>query len=226
MTQPDAQQNPTPNGTNGNSKTNGDNKATKGPMKERKILFLDLETTGLNPGTHEITEIGAVLVTQPDYEVVGTYQTKVMPSHLETATPIALEIGHFDLETWQREAKPLEVALQELAEFSNQAILAGFNLTFDWAFLQTGFNQVNIEDPFYYHRFDVMSAAFAVMYNRKEFSKFSLSECCRFFGVTNQNAHTAFADAQATYEVFVAMMRYQPEDGPAVEKTQPDLLSE
>src|SRR5438105_2266671 len=104
MTQPEAQPGP-------NNKTN--NKAKKGPMGKRPLLFLDLETTGLNPGQHEITEIGALLVSQPDFQIISTYQSKVMPTHLETATPEALQIGHFNLETWQREAKPLEVALAE-----------------------------------------------------------------------------------------------------------------
>lgn len=197
---------------------NGNNKAKKGPMGKRPLLFLDLETTGLNPGQHEITEIGALLVSQPDFQIVSTYQSKVMPAHLETATPEALQIGHFNLETWQREAKPLDVAMAELAQIGKDAILSGFNLTFDWAFLQTAFNQVGIEDPFYYHRFDIMSAAYAMFFGRKEFSKYSLNEMCRFFGVTNQNAHTAYADAEATYEVFVGMMRYHQGDGPAVEQ--------
>ncbi len=222
MTQPEAQENPTPdnkpengnkpasNGSNG--KPEGIIKATKGPMMKRPILFLDLETTGLNPGQHEITEIGALLVSQPDFKVIKTYQTKVMPTHLETATPEALQIGHFNLETWQREAKPLEVALAELAEVGRNSMLAGFNLTFDWAFLQMAFNQVGIEDPFYYHRFDIMSAGYVVLFGRKEFSKYSLNEMCRFFGVTNRAAHTAFADAEATYEVFLGLMKYGKEE--------------
>ena len=164
MTQPETPENSTTNG-----KANG--KSKKGPMKERSLLFLDLETTGLNPGLHEITEIGALLVSQPDFKVLETYQSKVMPTHLETASPTALQIGHFKLETWQREAKPLETALAELAKISRGAILSGFNLTFDWAFLQTAFNQVGMEDPFYYHRFDIMSAAYTILFERKELSK-------------------------------------------------------
>jgi DNA polymerase III epsilon subunit-like protein len=62
-----------------------------------------------------------------------------------------------------------------------------------------------------------MSAAYAILFNRKELSKYSLNEVCRFFGVTNRAAHTAFADAEATYEVFLGLMRYQPEG----EKTPP-----
>ncbi len=197
------------------TKNNGENKAKKGPMVERPLLFLDLETTGLNCGVHEITEIGALLVSQPDFKVINTFQTKVMPTHLETATPEALAIGHFDLKKWQAEAQPLEQALKQLGEIGQGSILSGFNLTFDWAFLQTAFNQVGMEDFFYYHRFDIMSAAYVKLFGKPGMGKYSLSECCRFFGITNKAAHTAFADAEATYKVFLGLMNYSEGDKPA-----------
>src|SRR5690242_4918259 len=194
-------------------------KTDKGPMKQRPLLFLDLETTGLNPGQHEITEIGALLVSQPDFQVIKTYEAKVLPTHLETATPEALQIGHFDAAVWEKEGRPLRQALEELSGIGKGAVLAGFNVTFDWAFLQIGFNAVELPDPFYYHRFDVMSSAFTMLYKRAEMAKFSLNECCRFFGVTNKNAHTALADAEATYEVFKGLMKLEC-NMPAIEAEQ------
>jgi len=207
-------------------KTEIENRGKKGSMLGRPILFLDLETTGLNPGQHEITEVGALLVSQPDYKTIATYQSKVMPVHLETATPEALQIGHFDLASWTREAKSLETAMSELAEVGRDAILAGFNLTFDWAFLQMAFNQCKLEDPFYYHRFDVMSSAFTMLYNQPGLKKFSLREMCQFFGLTNKAAHTAYGDAEATFEVFLGLMRFRPGDGPAVKQTRPTMPGE
>src|SRR4051794_29930733 len=85
----------TGNTSNDESKPEAE-KSGKGRMRERPILFLDLETTGLNPGFQEISEIGAVLVSQPDWQVIRTYEAKVLPSHIETAQPEALVISHFD----------------------------------------------------------------------------------------------------------------------------------
>ncbi len=209
MTNPAQGQN-TDNLPKNSSKENGN----KGPMRDRPLLFLDLETTGLNPGTNEITEIGALLVSPGDFKILETFQTRVMPTHLETASPEALVIGHFDLEIWKKEAIALEPALKRLSEIGQKSILAGFNLTFDWAFLQTAFNQVGMEDPFYYHRYDVMSAAFSVLYDEPGLTKFSLSEMCRFFNVTNRAAHTAFADAEATFEVYLGLVRYMRGEKP------------
>jgi DNA polymerase III epsilon subunit family exonuclease len=197
MTENATSQTPTPT----EAKTN-----KKGLMRERPIFFYDLETTGLNPGIHEIIEIGAVLVSQPDFQVIKTYEAKVIPEHIETASPEALKINHYDPENW-RDAIPLAQAMREISEMAQDSIPAGYNVTFDWAFIQAALNQVGMPDPFYYHRVDVMSIAFAKLYNDQTFAKYSLSELCGFYGITNRMAHTALADAQATYEVFVAMMK-------------------
>jgi len=181
-------------------------KTDKGPMKNRPILFLDLETTGLNPGYQEICDIGAVLVSQPGLEILQKFERKVKPEHFETASKEALQIIGYTPEKWAG-AISLQQGLSELAEIGQGAMLAGFNVTFDWAFLQAGFNQVGLPDPFYYHRYDLMSAMFTKYYDNNKFSRFSLSECCRFFGITNRAAHTALSDAEATYEVYAAMMR-------------------
>jgi len=187
------------------NKSNNDN-ITKGPMRDRPMLFLDLETTGLIPGVQEILEIGAVLVSQPDFTRLQTFECKVKPVHFETASPEALKICGYDHAKWEN-AIDLKEALTQLSEIGRGAVLMGFNVTFDWAFLQIGFNTVELPDPFYYHRVDVMSAAYARYYSNPKFSRFSLSECCRYFGVSNRAAHTALSDAEATYDVFVAMMR-------------------
>jgi DNA polymerase III epsilon subunit-like protein len=129
------------------SNATGENNGTKGPMRGRPVLFLDLETTGLNPGMQEISEIGAVLVSQPGWQVIRTYEAKVLPTHLETAQPEALVISHFDPEVWAKEGRPLKQALEELSDIGQGAILAGFNVTFDWAFLQAGFNPGKLARP-------------------------------------------------------------------------------
>jgi DNA polymerase III epsilon subunit family exonuclease len=188
------------------SKAVDEGTSDKGPMRERPYLFLDLETTGLNPGYQEICEIGALLVSQSDLKVIKTFDRKVKPEHIETASPEALKICGYTPEKWV-DAISLKEGLTELSELAHGAVLMGFNVTFDWAYLQAGFNQVGLPDPFYYHRVDVMSAVFAKYYNNQKFNKFSLRECCQYFGITNRHAHTALADAEATYEVYAAMMR-------------------
>ena len=53
-----------------------------------KLVFVDVETTGLDETRHEIIEIAVIRGSQ-------TYHRKVQPQHIETASPRALEINGF-----------------------------------------------------------------------------------------------------------------------------------
>lgn len=178
-------------------------------MRERPLLFFDVETTGLDPRDNEIVEIGALLVSQPDFKIVNTYETKVLPVRLETASPKALEVNHFDKDVWENEAISLRRAILALGKFGQGAVLAGYNITFDWGFVQNALKQLYLPDPFYYHRLDVMSMAFSSLYNLGTLERFNLAECCQHFGIVNEKAHSALSDAKAAYELFLALRKYQ-----------------
>jgi DNA polymerase III epsilon subunit-like protein len=185
----------------------GDNKL----MRERDLLFIDIETTGLNPLIHEITEIGAVKISQPDFNYICGINERIMPSNLQFADQQALRINRFELSHWQGAGKDLNEVMEDLYRIGKDCVLVGYNITFDWSFIQRAFEQTRLPDPFFYHRVDVMSMAWAKFANTfeprtdgKEFymSRFSLSECCYRFGIENEQAHTAYSDAKATMEVY------------------------
>lgn len=58
-------------------------------MPAQKIVFFDLETSGLDPKSHAIIQIAAVAVTMPDMEIVGRYEAKIKFSAAK-ADPVAL----------------------------------------------------------------------------------------------------------------------------------------
>ena len=61
-------------------------------FKDRPVLFIDLEMTGLDVSRHEIVEVAALLTAPPDFTVINSYYIKVNPVHLQTANSQALEI--------------------------------------------------------------------------------------------------------------------------------------
>jgi DNA polymerase III epsilon subunit-like protein len=67
------------------------------------------------------------------------------------------------------------------------------------------FEKAEMENPMLRYKLDTISIAFARLYNRPDV-KYSLRYLCELFGVKNENAHTALADARALYEVYKKMM--------------------
>lgn len=68
-------------------------------MKE--IKFLDIETTHLNEQIGEIIEIAILTSMDGGRTFSEKWQTKIKPSHIETADPKALLINGYNPEEWQ-----------------------------------------------------------------------------------------------------------------------------
>ena len=73
----------------------------------KNLAFVDVETTGLNPDTHEIIELGCVIVSQegvgsgkPSFKIIGEIDIKIKPEHIENADPVALRVNGYDEVDW------------------------------------------------------------------------------------------------------------------------------
>jgi DNA polymerase III subunit epsilon len=179
------------------------------PMKNHKLAFVDLETTGLDPLHHEIIEIGIVLAVQKVasdghryLELTSEHNIQLIPTHIENADPKALEVNKYYKRDWSG-ALPQHTGLVQAAELLDGAIFIAQNVTGDWAFLLKSGDDygVSFDTRVHYHKLDLASMVFGKLYHEEKLFKYSLRELTEYFGVTNQNAHTALADARATFEV-------------------------
>ncbi len=181
-------------------------------MKTHNLAFIDVETTGLDPEKHELIEIGCILARQvpregkgPMLEVLDEFEFKILPEHLETADPESLMINGYTPERWAT-AIPLKEAMEKFSEKVRGASFVAHNVAFDLAFIDKAFKKSEVKNLMHYHRIDTISLAFAVLYDKPEVEKFSLRFLCEYFGITNQNAHTALSDARATFEVYKKLL--------------------
>lgn len=100
-----------------------------------RLVFVDCETTGLDPDLHEITEFAWA-------EVDGPVHTLRLPHQTRTADPAALDISRYverglgERSTWTpfRDAGPI------VESFLRNAVLAGSNIAFDKGFMRKAFN--------------------------------------------------------------------------------------
>lgn len=174
-------------------------------FRDRKLVFVDLETTGLNPDVHEITEIGCLVVSGKTFEIELVYEEKVKPVNIEKASREALEIYHYSEKKWKG-AKPLKKVLEKIASIAPGGLITGWNVSFDWWFLDKAFRKFKMEPDFDHHRIDVMSIAYAKLYSKKKVERLGLRKIAPYFGISLPETHGAMVDIRTTYEIFKKLM--------------------
>ncbi|MBI3004978.1 MAG: hypothetical protein HYY49_06130 [Ignavibacteriales bacterium] len=131
------------------------------------LAFLDVETTGLTPGYHEIVNLGIVLS-----DLEGNEKSRILlylqPNHPDRATPEAVAINGFDLKLWKslRAVTP-QKAVDSLVSFyktqtdGKRVLMVAYNSQFDAAFMNHLFREAgrNLSEIHYYFVLDVPSMA-------------------------------------------------------------------
>lgn len=177
-------------------------------LNERTLLFLDTETTGLNPDQHEIIDIFMVKTTHDeamDYENPIMDKGKnwiVIPKHLERADPKALEINKFDENGWNEFGKHFEVYADEIHKYMEECTIVGFNPWFDLRFLMKEFSRIGLTTPhFNYHAVDVSSMAWT-LFTIGLIDGISAKSICNFFEISYEGAHRAEVDVNLSIECY------------------------
>jgi DNA polymerase III epsilon subunit family exonuclease len=173
-------------------------------MRKENLAFIDIETTGTDIINQEIIEIGCVITT-PRLKVVEKFELKIKPEKIKNADPVALKINHYNEKDWEM-ALPLEEALKIFLEKVKDCIMVGQNVAFDSGFLEYVFMKNNLKNSMHYHKIDTMSMAWAKLHKKRNVTHFSLRELCKYFGIKNENPHSALSDAYATYELYKKLM--------------------
>ncbi len=179
-------------------------------MKHTKFVALDIETTGLDALVHEIIEVGCVLfsfnVKKKIFEVEESFDIKIKPQHIELANPISLKVNGYQESLWTDALTP-EKALKKISQKITGRVMVGHNAGFDYSFFNTACKKYGVVNTLHYHVLDTLSMAYVVLYNNVDATRLSLQYLCDFYGIENKKAHTALADAQATYELFVKLLK-------------------
>jgi len=174
-------------------------------MKKQNLVFLDLETTGLDLTKHEIIEVGFI-VTTPRLKVIEELEMKIKPERIQDADPVSLKISHYNEDDW-RDSISLKEAIKIISEKTKDCILIGQNVAFDSGFLDVAFSKMGIQNSMNYHKLDTISIAWTKLHKNRKVKSFSLREMCLYFGIKNEKAHTALSDARATFEVYKKLMK-------------------
>ena len=152
---------------------------------------IDLETTGLNPKTDKIIEIGIVKV--EENRIVKEWETLVNPDR-------KLEEGIIELTGIRNEqlssAPSIEEVLPQLLDIVGDSVLLGHSVLFDYSFVKKA--AVNRRLSFERTGIDTLKIARKYL---ADLESRSLPCLCRYYGISH-SAHRALHDAKATVELY------------------------
>lgn len=180
------------------------------------LAFLDVETTGLVPGWHEMIDLGLV-VTDLEGAPVDSLFLRIQPEHPERASEGAVAVNAFDPERW-REMGALApaAAVDSLVRFQRRAagdrpvMLVAFNSWFDTAFLDHLFRGSGRSWRELYHYFvmDVPSMAWSL-----GLRGLTGSELSSTLGVPDEphvaEQHTGLTGARLNARLYRALLRHR-----------------
>jgi len=174
----------------------------------RPICFIDLETTGINVSTDKIVEIAIVKI-MPD----GTKQVKRKLVNPEMAIPKAASEIHGISDEMVKEAPTFKQIANEVKQFIELSDLAGYNSNrFDIPMLNEEFLRAGISVDIESRKLLDVQKVYHMMEQR------TLSAAYKFYCNKNlEDAHSAEADATATWEVLEAQLEKYPQIGATVE---------
>lgn len=127
-----------------------------------RLIFLDTESTGLDPDRHEVWEVGYIVRDEDHRDVEAVWQ--IAPAHLERADPYALRIGRF----WERRAKSEPPGIESFAAqgraerfaaLIDGATIVGAVPDFDVRFLTKWLARCGLPWTAHYHLCDVENLA-------------------------------------------------------------------
>lgn len=181
------------------------------------LAHLDVETTGLVPGYHEMIDAGFV-ITDLEGNVVDQLFVRIQPEHPERLSPGAAKVNGFDAAKWrEQEALSTHDAVAAIFAFHQRVaakkhvLLVTFNSQFDTAFLDALLRRENRTWREMYHYFvlDVPSMAWSL--GLRDLTNGALA---KRLGVADEprvaDEHTGITGAMLNVRIYQGLRKLQP----------------
>lgn len=208
-----------------------------------KIVSVDVETTGLIPGYHEVWEIGVVPVDSGREHLYYQFQ----PTELDNADSAALQIGNFYARfDWVGDARLARDMLVEgvikddenetekpsghkaltgsseacwrIAKELSGATIMGLNPQFDAAHLEVLLQTYGHAPTWSHRHLDLGSYAAGAWGARNTLSGKAVADRMEAHGIVNDAVHNAYADARWNVDAYQAIR-----DGIGKRTAMPDI---
>lgn len=187
------------------------------------LVAVDVETTGLTPGFHEVVQVAIVPL---DSDILPckehrAFYINIRPEHPERADRKATDVHGLDMD-WlltngieqYRAADMLEDWVTGLdLPFSKRMAPLAHNFPFEKAFLSNWLGQATYDGLFFIHPRDTQVVGALcndlASYWGKDipFGTLSLSSMCKKLGIVNEKEHDALADSLAGASLYRELIK-------------------
>lgn len=177
------------------------------------LAFVDVETTGLIPGYHEMIDIGIVMTDLAGNEK-GDLFIRIQPDNPGRLDEGARAVNAFDVDRWRDfGALPAEAAIDRIVRFHNgvagdrNVLMVAFNSHFDAAFLDQLFRSRERSWRELYHYFILDLPSMAWSLDIRGLTGSSLSQA---LGVDDEphvaEQHTGITGAKLNARIYRALL--------------------
>jgi len=163
-------------------------------------IVFDFETTGLEANKEQVIEIASAKLDE-NLEPVETYSTLVRLNEGRTLPQFIRQLTGITAEELEEKGIPEKHAMKQLKEFIGDNIVVAQFASFDLSFLA----KVLVPEKF------ICTRSMARLLRPEEYA--SLSNLIKIYGIENLDPHRAYADVEATIEVFKLQKKECDEKG-------------
>jgi DNA polymerase III epsilon subunit family exonuclease len=157
-------------------------------------VVVDIETTGLEASYCDIIEIGMLRV--QNGEIIDRFDRLIKP-HGSIPCDIT-RLTNITNQMVLNEPDIEEILKEFYSKITPADIVVGHNVEFDKGFIQDKSERF-LKKPFENVCVDTLALAKELVPN---LDSYSLSSLTSFFEITNDNAHRALSDCEATYKLY------------------------
>lgn len=178
----------------------------------RKLLWIDFETSGIDPVENRPCSVHADLTDTHAYSIQGSFgahmrvapefwSTWVNPANGKTAQ----DVNGYDESKpeWVHASSEAYVA-RALHDLTADVTLAGAGISFDRDFLAALYRRHGLEPNWHYQLLDLTSAIGIPLFYAGKIASPSLRHIAAFFGLTQPEPHTARADVELCRKIWAS----------------------
>lgn len=187
-------------------------------LNDNVLAAMDVETTGREPGRHEVCQL-AIITLDCHLNPVNQFYTNICPEYPQRIHPDATATHGLTLDVLQQAPDRYQAADDLWDWFQSLGLIPGkrliplcHNCQFDIPFVQHFLGLDMFYEVFGYPTRDTQAVVTAMMDKaayqgtKTPFDYAGLGKCCEALGVKLDDAHDALADALATSKVYKALL--------------------